>query len=122
MKVTFDNFQLYVGRDLYEAMLKKYGCQSYGENKMAIKTNNSFASWMIAEKVGDKYKITPITSQNNERQSLQLEAYWTVLKEFTISEFNGVPQFYRQWFINRGLMKENKMIKLKSLLKEGIIE
>jgi hypothetical protein len=122
MKVTFENFQLYVEKDLYEAMIKKYGAQSYGENKMAIKTNNSFASWMIAEKVGDKYKVTPISSQYNERQSLQMEAYWTVLKEFPVSEYKDVPQFYRQWFVNRGLMKENKIIKLKSLLKENIIE
>jgi hypothetical protein len=109
MKVTFDNFKLYADKDLYEAMVKKYGAQSYGDDKLAIKTNNSFASWMIAERVGDKYKIVPITSQNNERQSLQMEAYWTVLKEFPIKEFNNVPQFYKQWFVNRGLMKENKM-------------
>ena len=96
MKATFKNFQLIADKELYEAMLKKYGAQSYGENKLAIKTNNSFASWMIAEKVGDKYKIVPISSQNNERQSLQMEAYWTTLKEFPIKEFNDVPQFYRQ--------------------------
>ena len=109
MKATFKNFQLIADKELYEAMLKKYGAQSYGENKLAIKTNNSFASWMIAEKVGDKYKIVPISSQNNERQSLQMEAYWTTLKEFPIKEFNDVPQFYRQWFVNRGLMTESKM-------------
>ncbi|KKL49757.1 hypothetical protein LCGC14_2312290, partial [marine sediment metagenome] len=88
MKVTFDNFQLYVEQDLYEAMLERYGSQPYRDTgKTAIKTNNSFASWMIAAKVGDKYKITPISSQHNERQSLQMEAYWTVLKEFPIKEF-----------------------------------
>ena len=107
MKASFKNFQLLADPELYEAMLKKYGAQSYGENKMAIKTNNSFASWMIAEKVGDKYKITPISSQNNERQSLQMEAYWTTLKEFPITEYKDVPIFYRQWFVNRGLIKES---------------
>lgn len=106
MKATFSNFQLLADKELYEAMVEKYGTQSYGEDKLAIKTNNSFASWMIAERVGDKYKITPISSQNNERQSLQMEAYWTTLKDFPIKEFNDVPQFYRQWFVNRGLMKE----------------
>jgi hypothetical protein len=109
MKATFNNFQLLADKELYEAMLEKYGAQSYGKNKMAIKTNNSFASWMIAEAVygqGDLYKIVPITSQNNERQSLQMEAYWTTLKEFPISEYSNVPQFYRQWFRNRDLIKE----------------
>jgi hypothetical protein len=116
MKAAFKNFQLLADPELYEAMLKKYGAQSYGENKMAIKTNNSFASWMIAEKVGDKYKITPISSQNNERQSLQMEAYWTTLKEFPITEYKDVPIFYRQWFVNRGLMDktENKMNEIMS--------
>ena len=110
MKATFNNFQLLADKELYEAMVEKYGTQPYrNTGKIAIKTNNSFASFMIAEKVGDKYKITPITSQNNERQSLQMEAYWTVLKEFPINEFNDVPQFYRQWFVNRGLMTESKM-------------
>jgi len=108
MKAAFKNFQLLADSELYEAMVAKYGVQSYGD-KLAIKTNNSFASWMIAEKVGDKYKITPISSQNNERQSLQMEAYWTVLKEFPIKEFSNVPQFYKQWFVNRGLVAENKM-------------
>jgi hypothetical protein len=105
MKATFKNFKLLADKELYEAMVKKYGVQSYGD-RIAIKTNNSFASWMIAEEIGDKYRIVPLTSQNNERQSLQMEAYWTVLKEFPINEWNDVPQFYKQWFVNRGLMKE----------------
>jgi len=107
MIVEFKNFKLYADKALYEAMVEKYGTQSYGD-RIAIKTNNSFASWMSAEKIGDKYEIVPISSQNNERQSLQMEAYWTVLKEFPIREFNNVPQFYKQWFVNRGLMKEEK--------------
>jgi len=110
-EVTFVNNQLWVNEELYHILLDKYGYEDYKDNKIAVKTNNSFASRTVVEYMGDKwYKFIPISSQNNERPSLQLELYWTLLKEFDDIKFEGnIPTFYKQWFMNRGLLKENKM-------------
>ena len=113
MKAKFINNQLYVSPDLYKEILSMYGSEQYRGRKVAIKTNNSFASRMIAEKkmFDDEtwHKLVPITSQNNDRMALQMEAYWTLCKEFDITYEGHIPQFYYQWFKNRGLIKESVM-------------
>ena len=129
----FLNNQLYVNEEFYKAILEKYGHEPYRDNKIAIKTNNSFASRTIAEQKDDWYCLTPITSQYNERLSLQMETYWTLLKEFNGIKFGEIPQFYYQWFKNRGLIKEHKqqvgenkmkikLSELRKLVKEEVHE
>lgn len=110
MKARFINNQLHVNTELYKAILSDYESESYRGCKIAIKTNNTHASRMIAEKIQREdevwHKLVPITSQHNERPSLQMEAYWTLCKDYDIQYEGHIPQFYYQWFNNRGLIKE----------------
>jgi hypothetical protein len=114
-KAKFENNQLWINKPFLKELLNTYRYTNESVGNYSIQFNSYFASYFIVEKMNaNYYKIVPTTSRNNERPALQMEAYWELCKDRNVTFEGEIPLFYKQWYRNRGMIKEG-LIKEKSI-------